>query len=55
MQQTGFSVKTLHDKNIPLKSLRNSVRHCMICHQKEIQGLLSTITEKELFLRISRP
>ena len=48
MQQKHYSVKTFpHHKIIPLKSLQNSVRDCMICHKKKIQELLNTITEKK--------
>ena len=41
-----------HDKILALKSFRNSVRDCMVCQKKkEIQGILSTITENVLFFK----
>ena len=51
MMQTQYSVKICtHDKIISLKSLRNSVRDCMICQKRKSKDL-STITKTVLFFK----
>ena len=53
MLHTQYTVK--FDKILLLKYKLNSVKDYIICCIKEIQGLLSILTKKCCFSRISRP